>query len=123
MPSVTCPHCGAVFDPDTPRHVIARFAQTGDCSPSQWEGFTTRDQFVYIRYRGGVLSIHVGGAEVMRRELGDSLDGALNFFDLLRASRSVLDWAHAEPVPYDAWRAEMSADDVVQRLLDEGAQP
>ena len=51
--------------------LIAELTQTCDRSPSQWEGRLDDGRTIYIRYRHGQLSVHVGPA-------GGDLDSALD---------------------------------------------
>lgn len=51
-----------LYDPETPLRIVT-LAQTTTAYPAQWEGLTADYAEVYIRYRGGYLSIHVGPYE------------------------------------------------------------
>lgn len=64
---------------------IATLAQTCGACPSQWEGRTAAGEHVYIRYRGGRLSLGIGpteddavGSDHAVLERGDPLDGVMD---------------------------------------------
>ena len=69
---------------------------TCSACPAQWEGRTEGDRPVYIRYRWGYLSVRVGapggdlwsavgGVRVYGEQVGDGLDGSIEW-------REVRDW-------------------------------
>ena len=80
--------------------VIKSLKQTCKACPSQWEGKTADGRFIYIRYRYGFLTVHVGDTpqesyisdRVFGSSLGDRLDGILSLNELKRATLSVLQW-------------------------------
>jgi hypothetical protein len=69
---------------------INRLEQTCGGCPSQWEFYTFDNRPVYVRYRWGFLSVSigkqngtvwdaVGGVAFIGEELGDSLDGVIEW--------------------------------------------
>jgi hypothetical protein len=74
--------------------VVATLTQTCPAFPSQWEGTLEDGRSLYLRYRGGGLSVGVGagGKEAVRNSMsdqafffervGDSLDGYMEFKEL-----------------------------------------
>lgn len=74
---------------------IAEVKQTCCACPSQWEGRLTDGRTFYVRYRYGYLSVcvsptsttdmyaAVSGEEVYGEQLGDGLDGCIDFDTVL----------------------------------------
>jgi hypothetical protein len=70
---------------------ICNLRHTCDACPSQWEGQTIHGGTVYVRYRGGRLTVHIGeiGASVLDTVKsgvifyegvhGDDLDGSIQW--------------------------------------------
>ena len=58
---------------------------TLDCCPTQYEGFTTDGNWIYVRYRWGVMTIDIWEKENFKgklikrfsKEIGPTLDGEL----------------------------------------------
>jgi hypothetical protein len=81
--------------------VVTTLARTGDRSPSQWEGETQDGRRVYVRYRWGHLTIGIGesmsdavehGGNLFDKQLGDRLDGSLEFDQLRDATKELIQW-------------------------------
>ena len=88
---------------DMAESVITVRALIRTCSscPSQWEGQTRDGRFVYVRYRWGTLSIGIGASReesinhsgnLLDKELGDHLDGVLEFEQLRAATADLIEW-------------------------------
>lgn len=69
---------------------INKLKQTCTACPSQWEFFTFDNRPVYVRYRWGSLTVNigepndtimdaVGGLDIIRKEIGNSLDGFIEW--------------------------------------------
>ena len=43
--------------------IVTRIVNINLAAPSQWEGVTSDDRYVYIRYRQGVLRIGIGNTQ------------------------------------------------------------
>ncbi|MEP5761190.1 MAG: hypothetical protein ABJ327_18110 [Litoreibacter sp.] len=72
----------------------------GGACPSQFEGLTPDGRAVYIRYRGGVLSIEVAnassedahsGVKILNIELGPPLDGTISAQQIVSLTGLVVD--------------------------------
>ena len=87
------------------RPIIVRTCeQTCKWVPSQWEGVTTDDRPIYVRYRHGYLSVRVGRVgrpiedairsdqEVVGFAIGDELDGFITYQGLRRHTKGVITW-------------------------------
>jgi hypothetical protein len=60
-------------------------AHMGTVCPAQWDAVTEEyRENVYIRYRWGVLTIHISGKEHRRKDVGDHFDGDMTTGELLR---------------------------------------
>lgn len=82
--------------------VVKEIEQTCFACPSQWEGFTDDDQCIYIRFRWGSLSVRIGsqgdksefagvhGKEILRKQLGDSYLGFLEYEELVKATSELI---------------------------------
>jgi hypothetical protein len=68
--------------------VIAQLKQTSPAFPTQWEGRLQDGRPFYIRYRSGLLSVHLGeagcsmesavdGTEWFCEQVGDAGDGSM----------------------------------------------
>lgn len=62
---------------------IKEIKQTCYACPSQWEGKTTDDEEVYIRYRYGYLRCDINGKTVYKAQIGDDLDGCIDLEEAL----------------------------------------
>ena len=76
--------------------ILKELKNTGSCCPSQWEAITDKNEFIYIRYRFGRLTIHMSepngdlsdainnGIRVLEKSIGNGLDGSLNEGELIK---------------------------------------
>ena len=62
---------------------IKTIRQTCFACPSQWEGKTTDDHDIYIRYRGGYLRLDIDGKTAWGGEVGDEIDGCIDLYEAL----------------------------------------
>ncbi len=80
----------------------AKLRQTCSGCPSQWEGYTDKNEPVYIRFRYGYLSVSIGkidqdieeiyvGNESFGWQIGGGLDGFLSFQELKQKLEGKLD--------------------------------
>jgi len=70
--------------------ILKGLIKTSSCCPSQWEGRTDKNEFVYVRYRWGCLTIEISkpngnigdaindGRLIHSEQIGDGLDGVMN---------------------------------------------
>lgn len=74
---------------------VRRVCQTSPACPAQWEGWTSDDRPIYVRYRFGRLSIRLGpeggdmdsavtGEEIFSLDHGEDLDGWMDYDELCR---------------------------------------
>ena len=75
---------------DTGIVMICQLIQTSVASPSQWTGWTDTRQEIYVRYRWGVLSVSIGGRQILEQTLGDRLDSFLSEAEMLPHLQSAL---------------------------------
>jgi hypothetical protein len=75
---------------------MARIQQTCEACPSQWEGATQDERYVYIRYRWGRLSVSVDGETVYCQDIGDALDGTLSWGEMMQYTSHVMIWDECE---------------------------
>jgi hypothetical protein len=61
---------------------IADITCTCFACPSQWEGTTVDGEEIYIRYRWGSLRIDLDHETVFQQQLGDGLDGLIEWEDV-----------------------------------------
>lgn len=91
-------------------YVLKRLDETCSACPSQWEGTLSNGHGVYIRYRWGELLVYVSPTATKGRYnetwlraykdvLGDSFDGTLTFFELVKATQGVLDFSQISYLP------------------------
>lgn len=82
------------------RFELKSLDQTCSACPSQWEGRTTDDQYVYVRFRWGGLSVsvdpvedrvYVDGMFRAHARVSDCLDGYMTTEQMLVTAREVLD--------------------------------
>lgn len=83
---------------------VVSITQTCNACPSQWEGTLDDGRMVYVRYRWGGLSIRVSnlptkkvmeavdGEEIFYKDIGDGLDGILEYSKLVEITEGVIDW-------------------------------
>ena len=61
---------------------VKEIDQTCIACPSQWEGTTVDGEELYIRYRWGMLRIDLDGETIFEQQLGDGLDGWIEWEDI-----------------------------------------
>jgi hypothetical protein len=83
---------------------VTELTQTCGACPTQWEGRTADDHYIYVRFRWGALRIGIGATDAAAvdnamgnqpaffRQLGGSLDGFLDYDTLCIVTRGVVDW-------------------------------
>ena len=83
---------------------VVRVVQTCGMHPSQWEGETDKGEFVYARYRGGLMRVDVAPTEaewvshpfqnftVFSKDHGDSHDGYMSYAELKQHTAGVVEW-------------------------------
>lgn len=76
--------------------ILKKWIQTTSCCPSQWEGLTEQNEFVYIRYRFGTLTIQMSasggnisdainiGHMVFAKSFSERLDGKMTSEELIQ---------------------------------------
>ena len=72
---------------------ITKLKLTCDVCPTQYEGWTDNNEFVYIRYRYGFLSISVSGYVIYSEQIGNGLDGFINLKDIIKLTKDIIDWS------------------------------
>lgn len=88
---------------------IVEITRTCIACPSQWEGVTEDNRWVYIRYRWGKLRANIGKIDsagsdwtfddtkhVFTLELGDSFDGLLEYSELKKILEEKFHWTLPE---------------------------
>jgi hypothetical protein len=86
---------------------VQTITKTCEAAPAQWEGRTTDDRPIYVRYRYGFLSVQLGPpggdlASAIRTEaflgaqLGGELDGVLSYDELQAATAGEIAWPEEE---------------------------
>lgn len=71
---------------------IKSIKQTCFACPSQFEGYTDDNRYVYVRYRWGHLSIDINDIEVLSESFGDSMDGVLSYEELKEKTKENFEW-------------------------------
>jgi hypothetical protein len=100
VPSRAVGGFGAVFKlPLRPmsQFVVKTLLRTGLACPSMWEGELSDGRHVYVRYRGGTLSIEVGSSRAdatsfLEKQIGHKRDGWFELEQLRKATQGVIDW-------------------------------
>ena len=85
--------------------IVEKIEKTCDACPSQWEGRTSDDKPIYVRYRYGALEICLGkkiggntedailfGDTIFDKQLGHDMDGVINYSQLKKATTGVIAW-------------------------------
>lgn len=62
---------------------VKNIRQTSHFCPSQWEGRTENNEYLYVRYRFGCLSVEIDGKLLYSRELNDGLDGIIELEEVI----------------------------------------
>lgn len=81
----------------TKKYKVKHCIMTCSACPSQWDIYTDKDEYIYARYRWGVLTLTLypmrHGIELYRERIGDDLDGVMETTELVEHTKSVLDWS------------------------------
>ncbi len=64
--------------------------------PSQWEGTTTNDESVYIRYRWGHGRVEINDETVFTWQSGSDLDGIMSYEEMKGFTGNILDFGNLE---------------------------
>jgi hypothetical protein len=86
---------------------IIRITKTCIASPTQWEGVDAEQRHIYIRYRHGFLGVYLGsvngdadsavfGEEVFGQQIGKKYDGVLEYEQLKKATKSIIEFPEIE---------------------------
>lgn len=79
------------------RYKVDQCIMTCSACPSQWDIYTNKDEYIYARYRWGVLTLTLypmqHGIELYRKKIGDEFDGVMDTDELIKLTASVLDWS------------------------------
>lgn len=95
---------------------VKELTQTCEACPAQWEGLTTDDRPIYVRYRHGYLSVRLGekGAteayaspEIFGLEIGEPLDGAMAYDELKQHTKDVVQWPAYSPLEHRTYAIEI----------------
>ena len=75
---------------------IEKIVKTCDSCPAQWEGITSDNRQIYVRYRWGCLSVRVGpvgnmsefaaveGDEILFLDFHDEYHGSMSYKQLIK---------------------------------------
>lgn len=71
--------------------------KTCSACPSQWDLYTDRDEYIYVRFRWGYLSVSIGvnGQEIFSWEDDDDWNGTMSTEKMIEFTKSVLDFTNA----------------------------
>jgi hypothetical protein len=83
---------------------VTKIIETCGGCPSQWNGRTDDGQYLYVRYRWGFLRVALGlsvmveldGDDIYGEQIGDGLDGVMDFGELTQRLGHLLDFSKAE---------------------------
>ena len=77
---------------------IKEITNTCQACPSQWEGTSTDNRSVYIRYRWGHLSIcfRPNGEEILDLDYGDNWNGFITYSILKELTAGILELPERE---------------------------
>jgi len=76
--------------------ILKEYHQTCSCCPSQWNALTEQNEFIYIRYRWGTLTIQMSassgnlsdaintGNMIFVKSIGNEYDGTLTTEELIQ---------------------------------------
>jgi hypothetical protein len=72
---------------------VNKIVNTCFACPSQWEGTTTDNQNIYIRYRWGHLSICLrpSGEEIFDLDYGSNWDGVMDYSTLKKLTSGIIE--------------------------------
>jgi len=96
---------------------VKEIIQTCPACPSQWEGVTDDGRPIYIRYRWGSLSVSIGekggdvtsavrGEVILGKELGEGLDGSLEYSKLREVVKNVIELPTDSPTKWKEYNNE-----------------
>lgn len=82
---------------------IVKQEKTCDMCPSQWDLWTDDGKYIYVRYRWGTLSIHMGDSEddvwnvhkntnIYCERISDGLDGYMTLEELKEYTKDLFIW-------------------------------
>lgn len=78
------------------RYKVRHCIQTCSACPSQWDISTNKGEYIYARYRWGVLTVTLDpwkdDVVLYTERHGDGLDGVMDTSEMKRHTASVLDW-------------------------------
>jgi len=85
---------------------VVELYRTCQACPSQWEGKTSDDNYIYVRYRWGHLTIGVAksfpaaiwGNNIVDTQIGDGLDGVLPYEELIELTKDEVEWLPLDKV-------------------------
>lgn len=82
----------------TKKYKVKNCNQTCSACPSQWDIYTDDGEYIYARYRWGVLTLTLNpwrdSEQLLYKERhGDGLDGVMETAELMKHTKSVLDWS------------------------------
>lgn len=82
----------------TERYKVKHCTMTCSACPSQWDIYTDKGEYIYARYRWGVLTLTLNpwrDEQLLYKERhGDELDGVMETTELVEHTKSVLDWSN-----------------------------
>ena len=63
---------------------IIKLKQTYGACPSQWDAWDAEDNYYYVRYRHGLLTVHKNRKEsaIYHKRIGDHMDGCMNWEEI-----------------------------------------
>lgn len=65
--------------------IKADLLQTTDFMPSQWEGRTDKNEYVYIRFRHGLLSVSISNKMIINHEKSKNFgDGVMHTPEMIK---------------------------------------
>ena len=82
---------------------VVELQNINEGAPAQWQGHDSSENPVYVRYRGGYLSVCVGrkgdsifsavyGDEIFGRQVGDAHSDEMSFDELKAATAGAVEW-------------------------------
>ena len=81
----------------TKKYEVKHCIMTCSACPSQWDIYTDEGEYIYARYRWGVLTLTLNpwrdGQLLYKERHGEELDGVMETTELVEHTKSVLDWS------------------------------
>lgn len=71
-------------------YTVIDLKQTCYACPSQWEGTTSNNEDLYIRYRHGFFRVDINGETVFSKELSNQDDGVLDTEEMKELTTNLL---------------------------------